>query len=372
MFQRTHHLQYTFNRRGQKTQLRTFTFSTAYIIRASNHYTTPSTDNTHTITSRLRHIIHTQYTTIMSTDLDQLVDMGFDREKSEMALKKSGNLPSAIDWLDKNSEKTMEDLNEETAAAAGDAENPGQQAMSMVCNDCGRKLRNMAAAQFHAEKTGHDDFSESTEEIAPLTAEEKKQKLQELKEKLAEKRAGQASEDVVTRKRNEQINKKHTRETEDVKEELRKKEQIKEAQKKRQEKLDDVAAKKRAKDRIEADREARRQKTEQEKAMRANPDAYNPGAPTTSSTAAAAAPKTTTNHSEARLRLQTPGGNVMKTFPASTTLFEVAHALGPLEATGQQASSFTTTFPKKVFEATDFGMTLKEAGMVPSAALIVR
>ncbi|KAK0263253.1 hypothetical protein LTS16_019137 [Friedmanniomyces endolithicus] len=308
----------------------------------------------------------------MSTDLDQLVDMGFDREKSEMALKKSGNLPSAIDWLDKNSEKTMEDLNEETAAAAGDAENPGQQAMSMVCNDCGRKLRNMAAAQFHAEKTGHDDFSESTEEIAPLTAEEKKQKLQELKEKLAEKRAGQASEDVVTRKRNEQINKKHTRETEDVKEELRKKEQIKEAQKKRQEKLDDVAAKKRAKDRIEADREARRQKTEQEKAMRANPDAYNPGAPTTSSAAAASAPKTTTNHSEARLRLQTPGGNVMKTFPASTTLFEVAHALGPLEATGQQASSFTTTFPKKVFETTDFGMTLKEAGMVPSAALIVR
>ena len=228
----TLHLQYTFNRRGQRIHLRTFTFSTAYIIRASDHYTTPSTDNTHTSISR--HILVVPFvppthTSIMSTDLDQLVDMGFDREKSEMALKKSGNLPSAIDWLDKNSEKTMEDLNEETAAAAGDAENPGQQAMSMVCNDCGRKLRNMAAAQFHAEKTGHDDFSESTEEIAPLTAEEKKQKLQELKEKLAEKRAGQASEDVVTRKRNEQINKKHTRETEDVKEELRKKEQIKEA-----------------------------------------------------------------------------------------------------------------------------------------------
>ncbi|TKA75685.1 hypothetical protein B0A55_03188 [Friedmanniomyces simplex] len=307
----------------------------------------------------------------MSTDLDQLLDMGFDREKSEMALKKSGNLPSAIDWLDKNADKTMEDLNEETAAAAGDAANPGQQALSMVCNDCGRKLRNMAAAQFHAERTGHDDFSESTEEIAPLTEEEKKQKLQELKEKLAEKRAGQAQEDALARKRNEQINKKHTRDSDDAKEELRKKEQIKEAQKKRQEKLDDVAAKKRIRDKIEADREARKQKVEQEKAMRANPDAYNPGAPTASS-AAAAAPKATTNHSEARLRLQTPGGNVMKTFPASTTLFEVAHALGPLEATGEQASSFTTTFPKKVFETTDFGMTLKEAGMVPSAALIVR
>ncbi|KAK5688797.1 hypothetical protein LTS10_000775 [Elasticomyces elasticus] len=302
----------------------------------------------------------------MASDLEQLVEMGFEKERSEIALKKSGNLTGAIDWLDKHADKTMEDLNEETAAAAGDAENPGQTAMSMVCNDCGRKLRNMAAAQFHAEKTGHDDFSESTEEIAPLTEEEKKQKLQDLKEKLAAKRAGQADEDMLSRKKNEQINKKHTRESEDAKEELRKKEQIKEAQKKRQEKLDDVAAKKRIKDKIEADKEARRQKVEKEKAMRANPDAYNPGA-ASAPAPVAAAPKTTTNHAEARLRLQTEGGNVMKTFPAETTLFEVAHAL---QETGTEASSFTTNFPKKVFEKTDFGMTLKEAGMVPSAALI--
>ncbi|KAK3114553.1 hypothetical protein LTR53_007007 [Teratosphaeriaceae sp. CCFEE 6253] len=307
----------------------------------------------------------------MATDLDQLVDMGFDREKSDMALQKSGNLTGAIDWLDKNADKSMEDLNEESAAAAGDAANPGQTAMSMVCNDCGRKLRNMAAAQFHAEKTGHDDFSESTEEIAPLTEEEKKQKLEELKERLAAKRAGQGEEDRLARKRNEQINKKHTRESEDAKEDLQKKEQIKEAQKKRQEKVDDAAAKKRIKDKIEADKAARKAKQDEEKAMRANPEAYNPGAATAAPAAAAApAPKVTANHTEARLRLQTEAGNVMKTFPASTTLFEVAHALG--EANGTQVGSFTTTFPKKVYETADFGMTLKEAGMVPSAALIVR
>ena len=311
----------------------------------------------------------------MASDLDQLVDMGFEKEKAQIALKKSGNLTGALDFLDKNADRSVADLkedeNEETAAAAGDAANPDQQAMSMVCNDCGRKLRNMAAAQFHAEKTGHDDFSESTEEIAPLTEEEKKQKLQELKEKLAAKRAGQEDEDKLARKRNEQINKKHTRESEDAKEELRKKEQIKEAQKKRQEKLDDAAAKKRIKDKIEADKAARKAKQDEEKAMRANPDAYNPGAATGApSAAAAAAPKVSTNHSEARLRLQTPGGNVMKTFPASTTLFEVAHAV--TQENGTEVASFTTTFPKKVFEQTDFGMTLKEAGCVPSAALIVR
>jgi hypothetical protein len=59
----------------------------------------------------------------------------------------------------------------------------------------------------------------------------------------------------------------------------------------------------------------------------------------------------------------------MKNFPAETTLFEVAHALSEQ---GIEVSTFTQTFPKKVFDRTDFGQTLKEAGMVPSAALIVK
>jgi hypothetical protein len=84
---------------------------------------------------------------------------------------------------------------------------------------------------------------------------------------------------------------------------------------------------------------------------------------------AAARPAAT--HSEARLRLQTAGGNVMKTYPAETTLFEVAQAL---ESENQiRVESFTTTFPRKTFAAgVDFGQTLKEAGCVPSAVLIVK
>jgi len=240
----------------------------------------------------------------------------------------------------------------------------------MVCNDCGKKFRGMSQAQFHAEKSGHDDFSESAEELAPLTEEQKAAKLAEMRAALAAKRAGQAEEDKIAQRRNEEIRKKHTRESDDVKEELRKAEQIKEAKAKRQEKLDDAAAKQRIKDKIAADKLARKQKADEEKAMRANPDAYNPGAPATAAAAAAAPAKVSANHSEARLRLQTASGNVMKTFPAETTLFEVAHAI--TEENGVQAASFTQNFPKKVWESTDFGMTLKEAGLVPSAALIVK
>jgi hypothetical protein len=47
------------------------------------------------------------------------------------------------------------------------------------------------------------DFSESTEEIAPLTEEEKKARLEEIRQKLAAKRAVQAEQDKVDQKRNE-------------------------------------------------------------------------------------------------------------------------------------------------------------------------
>lgn len=315
-------------------------------------------------------------------DLDSLVDMGFDCEKAQIALKKGGNLTGAIDWLDKNSDKTIDELkqnavddaeDEETAQAQLNVEST-EQAKSMVCNECGKKFRGMGSAQFHAEKSGHTDFAESVEELAPLTEEEKKARLAEMREKLAEKRANQAAEDKLAQKRNDEIKKKHTKESDDAKEELQRKEQIKEAQKKKQEKADDIAAKKRIREKIEADKLARKKKAEEEKAMRANPAAFNPGAPTSAGVApgglAAVSATKTTNHSEARLRLQTPSGNVMKTMPAETTLFEVAEAVKA--ENGTQVSTFTTAFPRKTFTYEDFGMTLKEAGLVPSAALTVQ
>jgi hypothetical protein len=76
-------------------------------------------------------------------------------------------------------------------------------------------------------------------------------------------------------------------------------------------------------------------------------------------------------HTEARLRLQLPSGTVQKTFGVETTLFEVAQAL---QADGApEVESFTMTFPRKTFSGSvDFGKTLKEAGLVPSAVLIVK
>lgn len=161
---------------------------------------------------------------------------------------------------------------------------------------------------------------------------------------------------------------KSTKETQELKEELQRKEQIKEAQKKKQEKLDDMEAKRRIKEKIEADKAERRRKAEEAKAAREG-KVLEQQAP--AAAAAAAPPKPKANHSEARLRLQTDSGNILKTLPADTTLFEVAQIVQT--ETGKPVTSFATTFPRKVFQGDmDMSKTLKEAGMVPSSVLIVK
>jgi UBX domain-containing protein 1/4 len=66
---------------------------------------------------------------------------------------------NAIDWLEKNQDKSLDDIKAEdaeassapqttTAALEGDL-----QAHSLVCNECGKKFRTHAQAEFHATKT---------------------------------------------------------------------------------------------------------------------------------------------------------------------------------------------------------------------------
>ncbi len=75
-------------------------------------------------------------------------------------------------------------------------------------------------------------------------------------------------------------------------------------------------------------------------------------------------------YTETRLRLQTSAGNIQRSFPIDTTLFEVASAIH--QESGVDVESFTQNYPKKVFDSVDFGASLKELGLVPSASLIVK
>ncbi|KAL8833685.1 MAG: hypothetical protein Q9170_004130 [Blastenia crenularia] len=316
----------------------------------------------------------------MPSDLDTLLEMGFDKPKAELAIKRTRGLQGALEWLEVNQDKSYEEIVTTSGdpSKADDDPNaepaplqPGEQARSLVCNECGKRFRSQAQAEFHASRTQHVDFSESQEEIAPLTEEEKTTRLEELRQKLAEKRAGTSEQDKLDKKRNEEIRRKSTRETQDIKEDLKKKEQLKEAAAKRKEKQGEIDAKARIKAKIAADKEERRVRAEKEKAERQGRAA--PEVAEASSAATTSGPvesKPASAYTEARLRLQTSAGNLQKTFPVTTTLFEVAAAVK--QETGTEVQSFTQNFPKKTFDAIDFGANLKELGLVPSASLIVR
>lgn len=118
----------------------------------------------------------------MSDDKSQLIEMGFAEPIVVKALKLTGNagLQPAIDWIvahpddDGTMESTPEDEGEVTE------ENP----QSFKCDDCEKLLKDtsmfvfsdwhsdrliLAAAEMHAVKTQHVNFSESTIAIKPLT-----------------------------------------------------------------------------------------------------------------------------------------------------------------------------------------------------------
>ena len=161
----------------------------------------------------------------MASDLDQLIEMGFDKERAQLAVTKTGGCKSltlrhslvllvltrcsvqgALEWLENNQDKSLEEIKaqvEQDGDEEGPALQPGEEPRSLVCNDCGKKFRSTAQAEFHASKSQHVDFSESTEDLAPLTEDQKKERLDELREKLAAKRALQSEQDKVDQKRNE-------------------------------------------------------------------------------------------------------------------------------------------------------------------------
>jgi hypothetical protein len=56
---------------------------------------------------------------------------------------------------------------DQAAIAAAMAEEGAAQAKSLKCVDCGKLFKNADLANYHAEKSGHENFEESTEEVVP-------------------------------------------------------------------------------------------------------------------------------------------------------------------------------------------------------------
>ncbi|KAI9498036.1 ubiquitin-related domain-containing protein [Zychaea mexicana] len=260
-----------------------------------------------------------------------------------------------------------------SAAGAGESEegeiqNGEQTAQSLICNDCQKLFRDAATAERHAIKTSHQNFSESTEVIAPLTEEEKQAKLAELKARLAEKQASKAKEEAEERRQQEKIRRKAGQDISVAKQQMEEKELKKAFDAKRREKELDRIAKAKVKAQIDADKKERAAK--KEAAKRARQQDAQEEAAAAASQPASSAPGVKRLYNEARLQFRVPGASpITHTFPADSTLTQVNEFL---QSNGcDKPFTLSMTFPRKTFGEGDLDKTLKDLGLVPSSALVL-
>ncbi|GHJ89599.1 hypothetical protein NliqN6_6001 [Naganishia liquefaciens] len=333
------------------------------------------------------------------SDKQQLLEMGFDEPRVEWALRatKGAGLQPALDHIVEHMDSPVpstttaddaEDSQDEDSEAlkahiakmkaSGDASAGSGEALarSVKCSECGKVFKNQDLVSFHAEKSGHSEFEESTEEYVPLTAEQTKAKLEELRHKLAEKRARQAVEDVEANKANEKLRRKAGQDSGEMRQALAIKEMEKEAAAKKREKLEDARAKAAIRAQIEADKRARAEKAARDKAIREGQPVPSMSSPNPAP--ATRAPTTTqgtkgAEYKETRLqvRLSTGGAPLVKAFPSDAPLSEVAEWIASENLSYDVSSvKLSTTFPRKVFGPGDMGRSLRENGLTPSAVLM--
>lgn len=77
---------------------------------------------------------------------------------------------------------------ESSSSAQEKPDGEAAEAKSFKCDECGKLLKNQDEMEYHAAKTDHKSFSESTEEKKPLTEEEKQAQLALLEERMKQKR----------------------------------------------------------------------------------------------------------------------------------------------------------------------------------------
>lgn len=329
-------------------------------------------------------LLRTSVPTRMS-DIQTLVDMGFPKERAERALQVTNNkgVEAAMEWLlahaDEDipsssggeSSSTPAPASEAPAEGSASATEPAPVAKSLKCDECGKLFKSQEEVEFHAAKTQHSSFSESTEEKKPLTEEEKKAQLALLEEKMKRKRQEREENEKKEALERERLRIKSGKDMLEAKRKMEEQEMKKIMDQRRREKAEEKAARDRVKAQIEADKAARKAKQAGETAT--SPVTSPPAAAAAvSSPAVSSSPAAPKNYTNARIQVRMlDGSTLVETFDAKEQLAAVRLfvqlKLGPNPA----PFGLMTTFPRKVFTAEDFDAPLEKLGLVPSAVLIV-
>lgn len=243
-----------------------------------------------------------------------------------------------------------------------------QEARSLVCQDCDKVLGNEAEATAHASRTQHTNFAESTQEKIPLTAEEKAQQLERVKEKIAEKKSLREEKEKKDSIEKEKLRRKQGKETLHSKEYYQQLQAKKNAQELRKKKFDDMIAKKRILEQIKKD------KLDRASSKDVNSGGNQMQTQPVEPIKAEATPKPYTG-SEARIQIRMDGGNVIRhTFKADDsfkTLFDFVSKKRSIPHI--QFELLNPVPPRQKYSLNEYcDKSLKEAGLCPSASLIVK
>ncbi|CAM9145971.1 unnamed protein product [Scytosiphon promiscuus] len=166
----------------------------------------------------------------------QLMEMGFAeiRAKKGLMFGNGNDMENAVNWImehqeDKDIDEPIPEADEATATAmdvdsgtggAGGGGGGGAPAQSLKCDQCQTLLKDVAAAELHAAKTSHSEFSESTDAIKALTPEEKAAKMARMKELIAARRAARGEEEKVDHVKREKARRTMGKEAAKTKEEM--------------------------------------------------------------------------------------------------------------------------------------------------------
>lgn len=324
------------------------------------------------------------------SDIQTLMDMGFPKERAERAIQVTNNkgVEAAMEWLLAHADEDIPSSSsgassapatedgaaptEASAAAAAAADEPAQVAKSLKCDECGKLFKSQEEVEFHAAKTQHSSFSESTEEKKPLTEEEKKAQLALLEDKMKRKRQEREENEKKEALERERLRIKSGKDMLEAKRKMEEQEMKKIMDQRRREKAEEKAARDRVKAQIEADKAARRAKQAGETAtspVQSPPPQLSSPVVSSSPAAATSAPKTYTN---ARIQVRMlDGTTLVETFDAKEQLAAVRLFVQLKLGPNPVPFGLMTTFPRKVFTAEDFDTPLEKLGLVPSAVLIV-
>uniref|UniRef100_A0A915AIT2 UBX domain-containing protein 1 n=1 Tax=Parascaris univalens TaxID=6257 RepID=A0A915AIT2_PARUN len=353
--------------------------------------------------------------------LDQLVDMGFDRERAERALRETHEvgLAEAMNYLLDSDENEMshatsqpkvesadqqtkveppaqnkerlrnatyEDFagmdhmestsvvqlieDEESSAAkngpTATQQEPGskEEKPSYKCLMCGAVFADFEKLSVHVDITKHTKFSKLGDGVVPMTEEEKQKRLAAAQAKLKEIRAQKAEQEAKETIEKELRRRREGQSVAQAEEERKRREMKEWAEAKKREKREEELARRRVLEQIKMDREAQKALG---MATNTSPQLVKQDIVTASPAASSC--------TSSRLQVRLPDGSLIReTFDASETLGSVrvwAQMKG--EERGIHGDiELISPFPRKVFNQEDYAIPLKGLGLVPSASLVAQ